>query len=361
MNRVQQQRLDMARSTSDAISTIQGNRAPSTLSTYTRMKKEFTDYCDQQNWETDTLYIVDEGKLLSFLQNYVLNKRTSFGKPLAYKTIRLYTAAVTDLYKEQFAKKCNSNPNPRTGIVKSFLDSISRKVAQDRRDNFDDLSVQTHADGISSDAQRITMHAYFLEKGNMEGLRDLFMIRSLESMSLRGEIVRGLELSHMSSYLLSSEGTDGNQALQFIINAGKTNQHGFNIQNIIFTYSIVMFHVQLDYSIFIFNIHFNIFKYSIFNYQFNIQYIQNNNQYITYSIVTYSIDESSNHTYHERGVDSIDTIEDQVVPKGRDRHSLHTKCRDHDHTRFHTDDCHRPSIDKRVGPTSVESPLEKPQ
>jgi len=268
MNRVQQQRLDMARSTSDAISTIQGNRAPSTLSTYTRMKKEFTDYCDQQNWETDTLYIVDEGKLLSFLQNYVLNKRTSFGKPLAYKTIRLYTAAVTDLYKEQFAKKCNSNPNPRTGIVKSFLDSISRKVAQDRRDNFDDLSVQTHADGISSDAQRITMHAYFLEKGNMEGLRDLFMIRSLESMSLRGEIVRGLELSHMSSYLLSSEGTDGNQALQFIINAGKTNQHGFNIQNIIFTYSIVMFHVQLDYSIFIFNIHFNIFKYSIFNYQY---------------------------------------------------------------------------------------------
>ena len=135
--------------------------------------------------------------------------------------------------------------------------------------------------------------------------------------------------------------------------------------------SIWLFNIHIQYSYSIFTLIFLNIQYSIINSIFNIfktiinishiQYIQNNNQYITYSIVTYSIDESSNHTYHERGVDSIDTIEDQVVPKGRDRHSLHTKCRDHDHTRFHTDDCHRPSIDKRVGPTSVESPLEKPQ
>ena len=70
---------------------------------------------------------------------------------LAWRSVRAYVSAVTDLYREQKAMGMNSHPTPREDSVREYLKSLQRRDAQREREQFADKGRDTLLDGYSEE------------------------------------------------------------------------------------------------------------------------------------------------------------------------------------------------------------------
>jgi hypothetical protein len=116
------------------LSMIQDARPRNTLAAYEPKQKEFRDFCERKQYQdADT---VTEDKLLLFLVEEVADRplRARSYKAaedtlqeatrLAWRSVRSYTTAITDLYRAQKALGMNTHPSPREDNVREYLKSL---------------------------------------------------------------------------------------------------------------------------------------------------------------------------------------------------------------------------------------------
>jgi len=106
---------------------------------------------------------VTEEKLLLFLVEDVTNRslkaksrKAADEVPhektrLAWRSVRMYVTAVTDLYQTQKAMGMNSHQSPRKESVKEYIKSLQRRDAQLNREQFVDKGRDTLLDGYTED------------------------------------------------------------------------------------------------------------------------------------------------------------------------------------------------------------------
>ncbi|KAM4067952.1 centromere DNA-binding protein complex CBF3 subunit [Hirsutella rhossiliensis] len=68
---------------------------------------------------------------------------------LAWRSVRTYVTAITDLYRTQKALGMNTHPSPREDNVREYLKSLQRRDAQRDRENYADKGRDTLLDGYS--------------------------------------------------------------------------------------------------------------------------------------------------------------------------------------------------------------------
>jgi hypothetical protein len=125
------------------LSTIHMARPYNTTKEYKPKQVEFTQFCEHKQYQDrDT---VTEDKLLLFLQECVVNRplrtksRMADGSiaqgdsRLAWRSVRGYVTAVTDLYRTQKALGMNSYPTPREDNVREFIKSLQRRDIERER------------------------------------------------------------------------------------------------------------------------------------------------------------------------------------------------------------------------------------
>jgi len=122
------------------LSLIHSKRPKNTMAVYMPKQREFQAFCQQKQYQdSDT---VTEDKILLFLVEEVTNrplrgksrKAAPETKPeetrLAWRSVRAYISALTDLYRIQKAKGMNSHPSPREDNVREYLKSLQRRDAE---------------------------------------------------------------------------------------------------------------------------------------------------------------------------------------------------------------------------------------
>ncbi|KAK4243908.1 hypothetical protein C7999DRAFT_17800, partial [Corynascus novoguineensis] len=105
------------------LSMIHEHRPKNTSLAYEPKQREFQDFCRRKQYEDgDT---VTEDKLLLFLVEDVANRPLKTKSPkvdnevpqektrLAWRSVRSYITAITDLYRTQKARGMNTHPSPQ--------------------------------------------------------------------------------------------------------------------------------------------------------------------------------------------------------------------------------------------------------
>ncbi|KAH8657278.1 hypothetical protein BGZ61DRAFT_310526, partial [Ilyonectria robusta] len=113
------------------LSMIQDARPRNTVAAYEPKQKEFRDFCERKQYQdADT---VTEDKLLLFLVEEVADRplRAKSHKAaedtlqeatrLAWRSVRSYTTAITDLYRTQKALGVNTHPSPREDNISDLF------------------------------------------------------------------------------------------------------------------------------------------------------------------------------------------------------------------------------------------------
>ncbi|KAM4067951.1 centromere DNA-binding protein complex CBF3 subunit [Hirsutella rhossiliensis] len=87
----------------------------------------------------------------SSLRSTSLGKEYDLGDEtrLAWRSVRTYVTAITDLYRTQKALGMNTHPSPREDNVREYLKSLQRRDAQRDRENYADKGRDTLLDGYS--------------------------------------------------------------------------------------------------------------------------------------------------------------------------------------------------------------------
>jgi hypothetical protein len=140
--------------------------------------------------------------------------------PCSYSTVRTYVAGVTNLYTKQVSQGYNNHPHPRKGLVSKWLNALKKNRAEHDRETFADIGCGSTNEGLTTDEERKKMWGYYMVSNVRTSLRDYFILRIMESLTLRGADVRKLELSCMSALMLENEGAPGNFALQIVMKDG---------------------------------------------------------------------------------------------------------------------------------------------
>ncbi|KXX76758.1 hypothetical protein MMYC01_206045 [Madurella mycetomatis] len=142
---------------------IQESRPKNTSSAYEPKQREFQDFCRHKQYrDGDT---VTEDKLLLFLVEEVADRplraksrKATSDTPrdatrLAWRSVRSYITAITDLYRTQKALGMNAHPSPRDDNVRDYLKSLQRRDTQRDtqrdKDNYADKGRDTLLDGYT--------------------------------------------------------------------------------------------------------------------------------------------------------------------------------------------------------------------
>ena len=209
-------------------------RPQNTNKAYTSKQAEFLRWCDTKGFIDATKHTVTGSKLHLFLEERVINRerRNKKGQSLKQKvgkaTVKLYVAAVVDLWQQQHRLSINSHPNPRDSGVKELLKIIDYEEEDRKRSNFQDRGIGTMLDGYSTTAQMQAIGRYFLctTKDHGVQLRNWLAFLLSHFALMRGESARKMELPDLHCVRLEKEGFSECHALIMVMRQGKTNQFG---------------------------------------------------------------------------------------------------------------------------------------
>jgi hypothetical protein len=221
------------------LSLIHSMRPKNTTSTYEPKQREFQEFCRlQQYHDGDT---VTEDKLLYFLTKSVTNRplRAKSRKVdpdvpqdetrLAWRSVRSYITAITDLYRTQKARGMNTHPSPREDNVRDYLKSLQRRDAEQAKTGYTDKGSDTLLDGYTEQEFETICHKLWAHtaSGPAEShLRTLVDLLLGHYMLTRGGDRRALELSDLFTFEFPGEGPTVCMPVIMTTRAGKTNQHG---------------------------------------------------------------------------------------------------------------------------------------
>lgn len=148
-------------------------------------------------------------------------------KHVGLATVKMYIAAIVDLYNEQsLADPHSSRPHPRGKLVEALVCSLEYEQQKHRRENYIDRGIGTVADGYSTTAEMEKLVDFYFSKNTPEDLRNCVAFLLQHYGLLRGESLRTMEFPDLQGMLLENEGVTRCYALVMILKQGKTNQEG---------------------------------------------------------------------------------------------------------------------------------------
>jgi hypothetical protein len=217
---------------------IQDIRPKNTTAAYAPKQREFAAFCAQKQYhDADT---VTEDKLLLFLVEEVADRplraksrKAASDTPrtatrLAWRSVRSYITAITDLYRAQKALGMNVHPSPREDNVRDYLKSLQRRDAQQDKANYADKGRDTLLDGYTEQEFERVCHELWAHNGTSTEchLRTLVDLLLGHYMLTRGGDRRAAEISDLFTFEFEEEGPTRCIPLIFTTRAGKQNQHG---------------------------------------------------------------------------------------------------------------------------------------
>jgi hypothetical protein len=239
--RVQQNAINNAELRANAqtiLSVIHESRPKNTNSVYIPKQKEFEEFCCRKQYYDGAT--VTEEKLLLFLVEEVANRplkvksrKAAIDTPqeetrLAWRSVRTYITAMTDLYRTQRALGMNTHPSPREDNVREYLKSLQRRDTQRDKDNYADKGRDTLLDGYSeSEFERVCHELWAHSSTSTEcHFRTLVDLLFGHYLLTRGGDRRAAEISDLFTFEFAGEGSTRCMPLIFTTRAGKQNQHG---------------------------------------------------------------------------------------------------------------------------------------
>ena len=188
----------------------------------------FKDWCYEQSYDDD---LVTSDKLAFFIE-FVIDrghklKKAEDGSSLAIskQTVESYVKAVCALYREQRDADKNKGPSPRSQLVRSVMAKFIKDNTKRRLEGLEDRGVNTINDGYNR-TKLEEIGKYFMERDNMDGLRDKVCFLMSHSMLLRSQNALGMQLSFLQSFTVPNQGPSEFLGISAKINYGKQNSHG---------------------------------------------------------------------------------------------------------------------------------------
>ena len=138
---------------------IQAERPKNTDIAYVPKQEEFRQFCRRKEYHDGET--VTEDKLLLFLVEDVTSRplrirsRTAASSTphtesrLAWRSVRSYVTAITDLYRTQGVMAMNSNPSPREDSARNYIRSLQRRDTARQKANYADKGRDTLLDGYT--------------------------------------------------------------------------------------------------------------------------------------------------------------------------------------------------------------------
>lgn len=194
--------------------------------------------------------IVTEPKLVWFLREYVLDReirRSRYQKErttadgqrvrqtLGKSSVKLYVAAIVDLWSEQKTLGLNGHPNPRGKAVQALIHNHARQEHIRKREQFQDRAAGTLLDGYDEDKMVDVVRYCWQQNATGRGQR----VKNIEArlrtgldfllshnMLLRSEARRKAEHPDLFTLSLPNEGPTACHAMILVLDNGKTNQFG---------------------------------------------------------------------------------------------------------------------------------------
>jgi len=217
---------------------IHEHRPKNTSLAYEPKQREFGDFCRRKQYHDSNT--VTEEKLLLFLVEDVANRPLKTNSPkadsnvprertrLAWRSVRSYITAITDLYRTQKARGMNVHPSPREDNVREYLKTLQRRDAQKDKDNYADKGRDTLLDGYTEEEfERLCSELWIRGSTSPEyHLRTLVDLLLGHYMLARGGDRRAAELSDLFTFEFTGEGPTRCMPLILTTRAGKQNQHG---------------------------------------------------------------------------------------------------------------------------------------
>lgn len=216
----------------------QESRPKNTLAAYEPKQKEFKDFCLRKQY--DDVDTVTEDKLLLFLVEEVADrplraKSRNAAKDgpqvttrLAWRSVRSYITAITDLYHTQKALGMKNHPSPYTDNVRGYLRSLQRRDTHQDETSSADNGRNTHLDGYTEEEFERVCHELWAHSSDAPEchLRTLVDLLLGEYMLGRGCDRRATKISNLSTFEFEDEGPTRCMPLIFTTWAGTQNQHG---------------------------------------------------------------------------------------------------------------------------------------
>jgi hypothetical protein len=209
-------------------------RPINTNKAYAKKQQEFIDWCEEKQFSELCRSTVSGSKLHWFLVEQVVDRKRKVKRKddtgdevIGNHTLKQYANAVVDLWKRQKTSGANSNEQPRNEAVQQLLKNHATDTANRKRANYDDRAIGSLLDGYCDINTLIRIVNGFWEQNNGAGLRDRAAFLLCQSLFLRGENVRNMELPDMFSLVLENESPSQTCfALVAILDRGKTNSFG---------------------------------------------------------------------------------------------------------------------------------------
>ena len=217
---------------------IKAARPKNTSSVYEPKQEEFQRFCRRKQYQDGET--VTEDKLLLFLVEEVVNRplrsrsRKADGDVplsetrLAWRSVRTYVTAITDLYRSQRALGMNTHPSPREDNAREYIKSLQRRDTERQKANYADKGRDTVLDGYSEDdLKRVAGELWGYTGQSAEcHFRTLADMLLGHYMLTRGGDRRSLEISDLFTFEFAGEGPTRCMPLITTTRAGKQNQHG---------------------------------------------------------------------------------------------------------------------------------------
>jgi uncharacterized protein YciI len=213
-------------------------RPKNTTRAYEPKQIEFQAFCRRKRYrDADT---VTEEKLLLFLVEDVTDRplkaksrKVAADIPhketrLAWRSVRGYVTALTDLYRAQKAMGMNNHPSPREDNVREYIRALQRRDAQRDREQFADKGRDTLLDGYTQQQfEAVCRELWAGGRSSPEcSLRTLVDVLLGHYMLTRGGDRRAAEISDLFTFEFTGEGSTRCMPLIFTTRESKQNQHG---------------------------------------------------------------------------------------------------------------------------------------
>ena len=213
-------------------------RPKNTILAYGPKQEEFRRFCERKQYQDgDT---VTEDKLLLFLVEDVaqrpLRGRDKKAVPemplkescLAWRSVRTYVTAITDLFREQKALGMNNHTSPREDNVREYIKSLQRRDAARDKAAYADKGRDTLLDGYTeAELKTISGELWSRTADSAEcHLRTSVDLLLGHYMLTRGGDRRAIEISDLFTFEFTGEGPTRCMPLILTTRAGKQNQHG---------------------------------------------------------------------------------------------------------------------------------------
>lgn len=176
--------------------------------------------------------LVNYDRMATFIYTEVAGRKKRKGEgrgkdTIGVETIRQYASAIKDLWTLQRDQQRNPHAvDPRGDLVKTLIATARAGEHQRHLDNFEDPAAGTLLDGYTTAVQLGQITDSFLTLNTPAGLRDRLALLLCHAALLRGNNVRGMELSQLQTHVLPAhnEGYTRSVAYQLVLRNGKSNQ-----------------------------------------------------------------------------------------------------------------------------------------